>query len=69
VRVQYRRITNVLAATVTDNTARVVGTLVGEWEFNPPPERQLLAGEVLIAIATPDGKQALQQTLAALAAA
>jgi voltage-gated potassium channel len=40
-----------------------------DWEFNPPPERQLLAGEVLIAIATPDGKQALQQTLAALAAA
>jgi hypothetical protein len=51
VRVQYRRITNVLAATVTDNTARVVGTLVGDWKFNPPPKRRRLAGEVLIAIA------------------
>lgn len=40
----------------------------GEWEFNPPPERSLQAGEVLIAIATPQGKQALQQTLAGLAA-
>jgi voltage-gated potassium channel len=39
----------------------------GEWEFNPPPERELRAGEVLIAIATPEGKRELQQTLAALA--
>jgi voltage-gated potassium channel len=41
----------------------------GAWEFNPPPERRLEAGEVLIAIATPEGKQALQQTLMAFATA
>jgi voltage-gated potassium channel len=39
----------------------------GEWEFNPPPERDLRAGEVLVAIATPEGKQDLQRTLGALA--
>ena len=36
----------------------------GAWEFNPPPERRLQAGEVLIVIATPEGKQELQRTLA-----
>jgi voltage-gated potassium channel len=36
----------------------------GAWEFNPPPERLLQAGEVLIVIATPEGKQELQLTLA-----
>jgi voltage-gated potassium channel len=41
----------------------------GEWEFNPPPEQDLRAGEVLIAIATPQGRQELEQTLAALATA
>lgn len=39
----------------------------GDWEFNPPPENDLVAGDVLIAIATTTGKQELQQTLASLA--
>ena len=41
----------------------------GEWEFNPPPERPLEPGDVLVAIATPEGKQELQQLVAALATA
>ncbi|HEX4858655.1 MAG TPA: potassium channel protein [Usitatibacteraceae bacterium] len=34
------------------------------WDFNPPPDTELAAGEVLVLMATPDARQRVEQLLA-----
>jgi voltage-gated potassium channel len=40
---------------------------LGAWQFNPPPEFMVKPGHVLVIIATPHGRKALEQRIAAMA--